>query len=48
MASGIPCGAVAKDGNDVDAVGIVFLQAPTAAVLTGVAYAGLPSAQARV
>ncbi|KAK9832522.1 hypothetical protein WJX81_005056 [Elliptochloris bilobata] len=44
-ASGIPCGVVAKDGNDVDAIGIVFLQTPAAAVLDGVAYPGLPTSQ---
>ena len=48
VASGIPCGVVAKDGNDVDAVGIVFLRAPAAAVLTNVTYPGLPSTQARL
>ena len=48
VASGIPCGVVAKDGNDVDAVGIVFLREPTAAVLRDVAYPGLPSTQARL
>ena len=47
VASGIPCGVAAKSGNDVDAIGIVFLQRPSAAVLDGVAYAGLPTSQAR-
>jgi len=37
----------AKSGNDVDAIAIVFLRPPAAAVLDGVAYAGLPTSQAR-
>jgi hypothetical protein len=47
VASGIPCGVAAKSGNDVDAIAIVFLRPPAAAVLDGVAYAGLPTSQAR-
>ncbi len=47
VASGIPCGVAAKSGNDVDAIGIVFLQAPSAVFLDAIAYSGLPTSQAR-